>query len=141
MERVIHFEIDIAASAREVWSVLTEADQIHSWWEGVHAVKLTDAKPGGIYTLDYESGSEDLCEIIASEPGKLLHYTWKSSEPEPTVVAYELSEIEGGTRLSFRNSGYKPGPKWDKAYHANFIGWLKMMLGVRKLLESAHGNE
>ncbi|MCA8916578.1 MAG: SRPBCC domain-containing protein [Planctomycetes bacterium] len=139
MERTIHFEVDIAAPSRDLWSVLTEADQIHVWWEGVHAVKLSDAKPGGIYTLHYEEGKEDVCEILQNDPGKLLRYSWKSSEPQPTVVEYRLSPIEGGTRLVFHNSGYLPGAKWDKFYQANFIGWLKMMLGVKKLLEGAHG--
>ncbi|MCB9895396.1 MAG: SRPBCC domain-containing protein [Planctomycetes bacterium] len=141
MERVIHFELDIAAGARELWSVLTDAAQISRWWEGVHAVKLSDAKPGGIYTLDYESGEPDVCEILENEPGKRLRYRWQSSEPEPTIVEYRLEPIEGGTRLVFHNTGYKPGEKWDRFYQANFVGWLEMMIGVKKLLEGATGGD
>lgn len=138
MERAIRFELDIAAPSREVWSVLTEADQIPTWWEGVHAVKLTDPKPGGVYTLDYKAGRPDTCEILESDPGKLLRFRWMSSEPEPTTVEYRLEAREGGTRLHFSNTGYKPGPKWDKVYDANFSGWVSMLLGVRRLLETAH---
>ena len=90
MEREIRFSITIFAPARDVWNVLTEADQIPRWWEGVHAVNLTDPQPGGIYTLDYESGNPDCCEILESDPGKLLRYRWTSSEPETTTVEYRL---------------------------------------------------
>lgn len=138
MERAIRFELDIAAPARDLWSVLTDAEKIPTWWEGLHAVKLTDPVPGGIYTLHYESGKPDTCEILQSEPGKLLRFRWQSSEPEPTEVEYRLEEIEGGTRLHFRNSGYGLDQKWNKAFDANFSGWVSMLLGVRRLLEGAH---
>mgnify|MGYP002713234730 FL=1 len=138
MQRSIEFSVTIAAPTREVWSVLTEADKIPTWWEGVHAVKLTDPKPGGVYTLDYESGNPDTCEILKSDPGNLLVYRWTSAEPAPTQVEYKLEAIETGTRLTLHNTGYQTGGKWDKVYDANYVGWVKMMLGVRRLLESAH---
>ena len=138
MERAIKFELTIHAPAREVWSVLTDAEHIPSWWEGVHAVKVTDPKPGGVYVLDYQSGEPDKCEILQSDAGKLLRFRWTSSEPEPTLVEYRLEAIEGGTRLTMVNSGYKQGGKWARAYDANFVGWVKMLLGVRRLLEDAH---
>lgn len=141
MEREIRFSITIFAPTREVWSVLTEADEIPRWWERVHAVKLTTPKPGGIYTLDYEGGSPDRCEIIESDPGKLLRYKWSSSEPEVTIVEYRLEAIDGGTRLHFANTGLGRGERWDEFYDANFTGWLNMMLGVRRLLERAHRGE
>jgi uncharacterized protein YndB with AHSA1/START domain len=128
MDRRIYFEVDIASPARDVWNVLTEADQIPLWWEGVHAVKLTDPKPGGA----------DRCEILVSDPGKLLRYKWTSSEPQPTTVEYRLLEMQGGCRLCFTNEGLGRGPKWDRFYDANFTGWLQMMLGVRRMLEVAH---
>lgn len=141
MERSIHLQIDIAAPTREVWSVLTEAENIPLWWEGLHAVKLTNPQPGGIYTLDYQSGNPDTCEILESDPGKLLRFRWKSSEPEPTEVEYRLEAHGSGTRLHFTNGPYKADAKWDKFHDANFVGWLKMLLGVRRLLEAAHRNE
>ena len=141
MDPRIYFELDIAAPPREVWNVLTDAGQIPRWWEGVHAVSLTQPKPGGIYSLDYGKGDPDRCEILESEPGKLLRYKWTSNEPEPTIVEYRLEVADGGTRLCFTNAGLKTGPRWDKFYHANFTGWLEMMLGVRRMLESAHRNE
>jgi uncharacterized protein YndB with AHSA1/START domain len=135
MEHRIYFEVDIAAPARDVWNVLTEADQIPRWWEGVHAVSLTNPKPGGIYTLNYKAGKPDRCEILESEPGKLLRYRWHSSEPQPTTVEYKLIEQKGGCRLCFTNEGLGDGPGWEKYYNANFTGWLQMMLGVRRMLE------
>lgn len=141
MEREIRFTIDIFAPAREVWNVLTQAEQIPLWWEGVHAVKLTTPDAGGIYTLDYEGGNPDRCEILESEPGKLLRYKWTSSEPEPTIVEYRLESLDGGTRLHFANTGFGRGEGWDKSYEADFTGWLQMMLGVRRLLENAHSGD
>lgn len=141
MDREIRFSVTIFAPPREVWNVLTEADQIPRWWEGVHAVNLTTPEPGGIYTLDYEGGNPDRCEIIESNPGKLLRFKWTSSEPEATTVEYRLESEGGATRLCLANTGYGRGGQWDKFYDANFSGWLNMMLGVRRLLEAAHNGE
>ena len=141
MEREIRFSVTIFAPAREVWNVLTHAEQISLWWEGVHAVNLTTPEPGGIYTLDYKGADPDRCEILESDPGKLLRYKWTSSEPEATVVEYRLESDDGATHLHFRNSGYGNGDRWEKFYDTNFTGWLQMMLGVRRLLENAHGGE
>jgi len=74
MERAIKFELTIHAPAREVWSVLTDAEHIPSWWEGVHAVKLSNPKPGGVYVLNYKTGEPDKCEILQSDAGKLLRF-------------------------------------------------------------------
>jgi uncharacterized protein YndB with AHSA1/START domain len=139
MEREIAVSITIFAPAREVWNVLTEADQIPLWWEGVHAVNLTNPEPGGIYTLDYERGDPHRCEILQSEPGKLLRYRWISGEPGPTEVEYRLESLNGATRLHLHNRGYGKGGAWDRAYDNNLDDWAKMLAGVRRLLESAHG--
>ena len=141
MEREIRFTASIFAPPREVWDVLTDAERIPLWWEGVHAVNLTTPEPGGIYMLDYEGGNPDRCEILESNPGKLLRYRWNSSEPEPTVVEYRLESDDGATRLHFANTGYGRGERWDKFYDANFTGWIEMMLGIRRLLEAAHSGE
>lgn len=135
-ERTIRLEITIHAPTREVWAVLTEADHILTWWEGVAAVSLTSPKPGGVYTLTYDRGKPDSCEILKAEPGTMLRYRWKSSEPEPTNVEYRLIAEGNSTRLSLVNSGYGEGLKWDKAYDANVVGWAKMFLGLRRLLET-----
>lgn len=137
-DRTIHFEIDIRVIAREVWSVLTDAEKIPLWWEGVHAVQLTDPTPGGLYTLNYKSGKPGECHILGFELGKLLRYRWHSSEPAPTEVEYRLIENGASTRVVFLNSGYQSGPEWDRCYDSNFLGWLKMFLGIRKMLEVAH---
>lgn len=138
MERTIRFEVMIRVPAREVWSVLTDAQKIPIWWEGVHAVQLTTPSPGGVYRLDYEGGTPDECEILDYKLGELLRYRWKSSEPEATYVEYRLHEKYGVTTVTFVNTGYKDGASWDRHYDANFAGWLSMFLGIRRMLEVAH---
>lgn len=138
MERTIRFEMTMRVPAREVWSVLTDAQKIPLWWEGVHAVQLTTPTPGGVYRLDYEGGNPDECEILDYELGRRLRFRWKSSEPEPTIVEYLLSGTDGVTTVTFVNTGYKEGAAWDRHYDANFVGWLQMFIGIRHLLEVAH---
>jgi uncharacterized protein YndB with AHSA1/START domain len=138
MERAIRFEVMIRVPKREVWSVLTDAQKIPLWWEGVHAVQLTTPSPGGIYRLHYKQGHPDECEILDYKLGELLRYRWKSSEPEPTIVEYHLQESAGATTVTLVNTGYQDGAAWDRAYDANFAGWLNMFLGIRRMLEVAH---
>jgi uncharacterized protein YndB with AHSA1/START domain len=138
MERSIRFDLSMRVPSREIWSVLTDAQKIPLWWDGVHAVHLTKPSPGGVYRLDYEGGKPDECEILESRLGECLRYRWTSSEPEPTIVEYRLAEVDGGTTVTFINTGYKEGIAWDKYYDANFVGWLEMFLGIRRMLEVAH---
>ena len=46
------------------------------------------------------------CEVLRVEPPRLLSYTWKGG-PLDTVVTFTLQPTVEGTRLIFRQSGFK----------------------------------
>jgi uncharacterized protein YndB with AHSA1/START domain len=47
------------------------------------------------------------CEVIEVRVPSLLRYTWVGDEGEsPTLVAYRLAPIKGGTRFTFDHTGF-----------------------------------
>jgi uncharacterized protein YndB with AHSA1/START domain len=137
VNRTIEFQLWIAAEPDEVWRLLAEPDGIPRWWDGLLGVEVGGGEAAPTWTLRYESGVPDECTVLERVPGSLLRYRWRSSEPEPTLVSYRLEPVEGGTRLGFENAGYGDGAAWERCYGVNFVGWLKMLLGLLALLEAA----
>ena len=137
MEREIRFGVTVRAPAAAVWPLLTEPRSIPSWWDGLERVTLAGSGAGGVYTLHYASGSPDTCAVAAWEPDRHLSYAWTSSEPAPTQVTFRIEARPGGCALRFENTGYGEGERWDRAYDANFVGWLQMLLAVRRLAGGA----
>lgn len=134
--RVIAFEIHIRAAPEQVWKMITDPREIPRWSYPV-AVELDALKVGGRYTFKDKQGPDDSAEIVVFEPNRRLVYRWKSSEPEPTFVEYELTRDGDCTRLRFRNHPFKSGPAWDKFYEANFKGWLDFTIKLKQLAEQA----
>ena len=136
-ERDITFALTIRAPGHEVWSVLTNAQQMPALWEKPHEVHLTKPEPAGIYRIGYEGGDPADCEIIEIDLGKRLRFRLKGRAPEPTTIEYVLEAVDDGTHVRVLDRGYKAGARWDTAFDENFAGWLQMFLGIRKMLEVA----
>jgi uncharacterized protein YndB with AHSA1/START domain len=137
MTRDLRFELVIRAPARSLWALLTHPTSIPRWWDRVYRVEPDGPwSVGRTYRLLYEGGTPDTVEILERDEPHRLVFRWTSSEPAPTIVEYALTERQGETVLAFRNSGYGHGGAWDSSHDANFVGWLNMLLGVRRLLEA-----
>jgi uncharacterized protein YndB with AHSA1/START domain len=93
----VRFERRYAASARELWSALTDADRMRRW---LGAAVSIEGRVGGAVRLRWDSGDEMRGVITAFEPGRLLEYTW--CEPAlgvESVVRFELRAEPSGTVL------------------------------------------
>jgi uncharacterized protein YndB with AHSA1/START domain len=73
-------EVVVEAPVEEVWSAVTDPDQIEEWFS--------------------EDGDERELVVEEVELGRRVAYTWDESH-----VAIELEEIEGGTRVVVTETG------------------------------------
>jgi len=135
--REFRVALDVRAAPERVWRALTEPDEIVRW-NYMDEVRIDRLEPGGVMEFVCADGEDDRAEILVVEAGRRFAYRWTSSEPEPTVVEYELEPIPGGTRLHFANRGFLEGDRWNRFYEADSQGWLGFHL---KLLCLAEGRE
>jgi uncharacterized protein YndB with AHSA1/START domain len=48
------------------------------------------------------------CEVLASEPERLLRYSWRNKESDrPSHVSYELEPTVDGTRFTYRHTDFR----------------------------------
>ena len=98
----------------EVWHVLTDPEQVAQWTttgqggrpEGFAAVPGTTFRFVGKPTIGWAGVVH--CEVISVTAPHGMHYTWKGDEASHAVtdVTYQLEEISGGTRFTWRHTGF-----------------------------------
>jgi uncharacterized protein YndB with AHSA1/START domain len=109
----IHIVNEYPHPPEKVWRVLTDPALIPLWTkeglggrpEGFVAATGTKfrfvAKP-----QPWWRGFVD-CEVIEVRAPSLLRYSWVGDEGDsPTLVAYQLEPIKGGTRFTFNHTGF-----------------------------------
>ena len=133
-------EADITVSASKVWDALTKPELIKQYFFGVEVV--SDWKVGSpiIYKGEWEGNTfEDKGNILKLEPEKLLlcNY-WSSFSGLPDApenyqnVAYELTPIKDGTRLTITQDGIKD--EQSKQHTAD--NWKAVISAMKSLLEN-----
>ncbi|MEC5179631.1 SRPBCC family protein [Arthrobacter sp. CG_A4] len=111
------FQVPIA----RVWSALTDPAQTPAWWgpRGFHTPRESvdaDLEVGGLYRacrVRDNTGEEQWWSGVHTdiEPPNLFVFTHAWDKPDgtrgfETEVAFELAEIDGGTRMTFRQGPF-----------------------------------
>ena len=119
-----------------VWQALTNPDELAQWF------MPCDFKPEighqftirGTPTEDWRGFTE--CRVIAMEPPRFMTWEWRSTELDaPTLVTFELSATEGGTRLTLTHHGTTTSP--DRSSLSQ--GWPEKLRHLSSYL--GHGSE
>ncbi len=127
----INFQVDIEASPEQVWAILASKEGMSQWFSRN-------------LIFEFEEGGEFRMEVTMDEghwifygevrriiPNEELAFTWTQQEvggeawPVSTLVRFQLTKIEGGTRVDLVHSGFEA---LDKAiaqgeYEDHIQGW------------------
>jgi uncharacterized protein YndB with AHSA1/START domain len=124
--RLVRFERQYNATPEEVWAALTEPDQLAGWL----AQASLEPRAGGRVHLRWTTGDEMDGSITVFEPPRLLEYTWREpADTQPSVVRFELTTAESGTRLVLEHR------KLPASGAAGFgAGWHSHLDALRALL-------
>jgi uncharacterized protein YndB with AHSA1/START domain len=132
--------IMIDAPIEKVWEAITTPELIKRWFFGVDTSSEWTVGSPLVHTGEYQGKPyEDKGTILEMEPPRLLvHSHWSSVSGLPDApenherVAYELSERDGGTELTIRESNLAS----EDAKSASEQGWR---LALGKLKEVVEG--
>ena len=133
-------ETEIDASPDQVWSALTDPEQIKQYMFGSQVE--TDWQPGSpiVWKGEYEGKQyEDKGEIVEIEPERRLKVTHFSplggQEDVPEnyhTLLYELEAQDGKTRVSLSQDN---NPSEEAAEHSR-ANWEQMLTGLKQVVES-----
>ena len=132
--------IDIQAAPEKVWAALTESDLIAQWFGDACEF---DATPGGTGYFGWPHHGRHRVVVEHVEAPKTLVYRWaREADVDPvsgnsTVVRFDLTEFEGGTRLTLLETGFDELPEPQAAHDDNTGGWRAELGELVEFLESA----
>jgi uncharacterized protein YndB with AHSA1/START domain len=124
-----------------LWKVLTSGELIARWmmeptgFAPIVGTKFTfQTTPAGAWD------GKIRCEVLEVKPNERFSYTWRGGDEGnsgygsklDTIVSWQLSEVEGGTRLKLVHSGFV-APVNDTAYQNLGKGWkvcLERVAGI-----------
>jgi len=85
----------------EVWTALTDPSRLEEWFANDVELAL---EPGGEGIFRWDSGEVRHATVEEVEPGRRLAFRWSEQEGEETLVAFELEEVDEGTRVTVTES-------------------------------------
>ena len=101
---MIRKEILLPASRDEVWSALTDPEELERWF--ANDVEL-DLRPGGGASFRWGNGESRHATVREVEPGERLSFEWD----EEGEVEFTLADDDEGTRLTV----VETSPAWSTA--------------------------
>ena len=90
MPESVERQVEVEATAEELWAALTDADELGAWFGGRMQI---EARPGGRVTLDGADGERRHGSVEVVERPTLLVFRWFAT----------TGQVAGsGTRVEFR---------------------------------------
>jgi len=135
----IVYKIYIASTPEKVWQALTSAAFSRQYFSGL-AVELEQRK-GGAFAVRLPDGSVHIGgEVIECDAPRRLTVTWNVNWPRlveklgPTLVTYEIDEVEDAVRLTLIQSHDRPVS--DDILSGGRAGWPAILSSLKSLLET-----
>jgi len=120
-EKRLDFEVEVPATPTEVWTALTTTDGLKTWLAPETRV---DLRKGGDWVVLFNGASAGGGTITDFVPGKSLTIAAMAPESFPTVrrerttAVFEIEAAKDGkaSLVRMRQTGWKTGEEWDKAF-------------------------
>ncbi|MFC9971183.1 SRPBCC domain-containing protein [Spirillospora sp. NPDC127200] len=147
MTREHRHEIDIDASADDVWRAVTDETELTRWY--ADRARVTPGE-GGAVTVGWQNPDgtvdEGTSRIEVWRPGRRLRLVDLAPESgdspalqEPTVQEWAITTEGGTTTLRLVHSGFPDTEDWDDIYDSTGHGWDAFLLSLRHYLQRHPG--
>lgn len=139
----------LKATRARVWRAIATPSEFGAWF-GVDLSEVPSFEPGrhisvAVTIPEYRHLRFEVT-VEQVVPEQLLSFRWhphpirpqKDYASEPTtLVAFELSDVDGGTLLTVVESGFDQIPleRRAEAFRGNEGGWTQQMVNVARYLE------
>jgi uncharacterized protein YndB with AHSA1/START domain len=133
--------VDIARPPAAVWTALTTAEGLGSWFGDRATI---DLRPGGTGLLEWKEGPTVDLRVERVEEPQVFGFTWRinglpDDDPRRTYVEFTLEPTDAGTRLTVVESGFAQlsDDAYRNAYDGNTRGWASELGELVDYLDAA----
>jgi uncharacterized protein YndB with AHSA1/START domain len=140
----IEKRIELRASQSRVWRAIASAEEFGSWFRMAIDGEFVEGATvrGKVLYPGYEHIRVDM-QVERVEPERYFAYRWHpypmdpavdySAEPT-TLVEFELEEVDSGTVVTIRESGFDriPLARRAEAFRMNEQGWAAQSLNLER---------
>jgi len=132
LQSILQHSISIAAPRPRVWHAITESEQIKQWWGAEGYAEITELRTGA--PIKFGTGDSAIfATISAVDPPHEFVYEWPPHPryfSVPFITRYILEEKDGGTQVTFSESGFEAWPDDEvcRARFARISGEFRMVL-------------
>lgn len=134
-EKALVIEISVPAPLSDVWHAFATSDGLSTW---LTPGAVVDLRPGGEWTAHFPGGSTGGGTIVSFVPEKEIVLAALAPEAFPTVraerthVKFEFRANGDATVVRLTQTGWKPGPEWERAYEYLTAGNAQLMATLHK---------
>jgi uncharacterized protein YndB with AHSA1/START domain len=136
-DKALLFEVLVPATLHDTWTAFTTVEGMTTWLTPQAKVEL---QPGGEWLAIWGAGiAPGGGTIIAFEPERSLSIHAMAPEKFPTVrregttAVFTFEKVDATTtRVTLRQTGWKEGEEWDKAYAYLTRGNASLMNALRQ---------
>jgi uncharacterized protein YndB with AHSA1/START domain len=118
--KALVFEVKVPASLDAVWTAFTTSEGLSTW---LTPGAVVDLRVGGEWTAHFPGGATGGGTILSFVPKTKLVMSAMAPPMFPhvreqrTTATWEFTAIDGkSTRVTLKQTGWKEGDEWDKAY-------------------------
>jgi uncharacterized protein YndB with AHSA1/START domain len=110
----------------KVWAALTDPDHLDAWSPFRPDRDLAGTGPATLVMSDGDTEEATQATVLRAERPALLEYVWDTD-----LLRWELTEIDGGTRLTLRHTMPAEGwiPKVAAGWHVSFDVMERLLEG------------
>lgn len=131
------FSIDIAAPVQRVWDEITKKGSPHHAMFGTYL--HADLRPGAVMTYRNKKGTHTfvLGEVLEVDaPRRLVHtFRFSMEKDEPTLVVWELTQRDSGTRVTVTHSRFQGE---TRTYKSVITSWPKILGLYKTIIETGN---
>ena len=141
----------IAAAPTDVFACFFDHDALKGWWEVARAV--VTPMPFGVYAIEWAQtpyrddllgprGGVSHGTVVDVRPGQqflVADCWWVPPEGDPLgpMALHVSCQPEGhGCRLTVRQDGYEPSPRWRRYYAVVSRSWQLSLTALRRRAEA-----
>jgi uncharacterized protein YndB with AHSA1/START domain len=124
---------DFPFSIEAVWRALTDRDELATWLMPNDLVPVVGHK----FTMECEPDGIIECQVLDLDPPRRMSWSWTGRFGR-TIVSFELSPSEVGTRLHVDHRGWDDSSR-DDAQRFD-AGWPGKLHALRVLLVAGEGD-
>lgn len=130
MNNIFH-DFYIEAPSESVFKAITIPSELNNWWP-----LRSSGKPelGAAYNFYFTPEYDWYGEVTKSEAARSFHIkmTRADEDWEPTSFGFDLEEMQGGTQVHFRHTGW---PACNHHFKRSSYCWAILLKGLKDYVE------